>query len=130
VLHAAPAAYRRMSTRDLVQSVDASVLRDGRSCFWSNSKPSFLFYAGLEDAPTFHGSRPGDLDALLECLRSDRTVYCLVSGERRLAQLRRACADGFRVVAAEGECLLVTNDKTTHACAAATGAASSTGGGK
>lgn len=86
------------------------MLRDGRFCFWSNRKFSFLFYTGLTDAQAFHGSRPGNLDTLAEWLRSERLTFCLVSGAKRLSQLRQACPDGFRVIAAEGDCWLVAND--------------------
>jgi len=98
IVHTAPAGYRRMSARALARTVQASVRRGARVCFWSKAKHSFLFYAALEDAPKLHASKPEDLEVLVKWLRSARPVYCLVSGRKRLARLltrlRRACPGG------------------------------------
>ncbi len=125
ILHTAPAGYRQMSTRDLVRGVDASALRAGRFGFCPNSKSSFLLYAGMEDAPIFHVAGDGNSDSLVEWLRSCRPVWCLVSGQKHLSQLRQACPGGFRIVAAEGSCWLITNDNVASAAATSTGAATS-----
>jgi len=130
ILHTAAAGYRQMSTRDLVQAVDASALRDGRFGFCPNSKLSFLFYAGMEDAPTLHVAGHGNQDSLVEWLRSDRLMWCLVSGEKHLSKLRQACPNGFRIVAAQGDCWLVTNEKAAPASATSAGAGLSTEAGK
>jgi 4-amino-4-deoxy-L-arabinose transferase-like glycosyltransferase len=121
ILRVAPAGYKLMSTRDLVRSVDASALRAGRFGFCPNSKPSLLLYAGMEDAPTIHVAGNGNPDSLVEWLRSYRPVWCLVSGEKHLSQLRQGCPGGFRIAAAEGDCWLITNDKTPRAAAISSG---------
>ena len=109
IVHTAPFAYDRMSTRTLAESVDPAELRAGRVCFWSNTRLSFLFYADLDDTWTFHHTRQGDLDMLAEWLGSEQPVYCMVTGPERLAELRRACPEGLRTVAHQGGCWLITN---------------------
>jgi len=110
ILRVAPAGYERMSTRDIVRSVDASALRAGRFSFCPKSKLSFLFYAGMDDAPAFHDAEQTGPGSLSEWLRSNRPRWCLVSGRDHLSELRNSCPDGFRVVAAKGDSWLIAND--------------------
>jgi hypothetical protein len=130
LLHTAPAGYRQMSTRDIVRAIDVSPLRDGRFSFCSNSKPSFLFYAGMEDAPALDVGGHGHSHGLAEWLLSGRPRWCLVSGEKHLSQLKQACPNAFRIVAAEGDCWLVANDTAAPASAASAGNGTSAETGK
>lgn len=100
-----------LGTRQLACAAGADELQASSVCFWSNRKLSFLFYADLEDAEAFHHSRPGDLDSLVDRLRTDRPVYCLVTSPDRLAQLRHACQAELWTVASQGECSLVSNKR-------------------
>jgi len=117
ILRVAPAGYELMSTRGLVRTVDVSAVRKGHFSFCSGEKLSFLLYAGIEEAPNFHGAGPGDPNGLAAWLGSHRPAWCLISGQKHLSKLRQTCPGGFRIVAAEGDRWLISNDKAPRAAA-------------
>jgi 4-amino-4-deoxy-L-arabinose transferase-like glycosyltransferase len=109
--HTAPALYERRSTRTLARLIDPAEATSARLCCWgtSTSKLSFEYYTDTENVERFHSSLPDDIHRLAQILKSDRTVYCLVTNKPAMDELNRVSPNGFRILGQTGSRWLVTN---------------------
>ena len=78
-------------------------------CSWPEPSYSFTLYAGRTNAVDFDAARPGDLARLVQALSSDQPVYCLVSSQAHLEELKSACPTPVYILDRHGEHSLVTN---------------------
>jgi 4-amino-4-deoxy-L-arabinose transferase-like glycosyltransferase len=109
VFHIAPAGYDYMGVRRLGALARELGLREEQVCFLSSTRLSFLFYAHIRSAANFEPDHPGELDRLAARFNEDAPFYCVVTGAHRMEQLRRVCAARVKVLAAEGNTWLVSN---------------------
>lgn len=107
--HTAPTAYDRMSTRSLAVLVPSDTEGKRRICFWANKELSFIFYTHADDGTKFTRSDPEDLNDLVDIMRSDYKVYCLVSGEKQMQRLSSECSENLRTLGQVKDRWLVTN---------------------
>ena len=111
ITHTATTVYERMSTRSLAKLVRPADAATAKFYFWDASKMSFDYYTGAERVKRFRHAHRGDLEKLVKLLTSEQSVYCLVTGGERLADLNRACPGGFRILGRSGDRWLVTNHR-------------------
>jgi 4-amino-4-deoxy-L-arabinose transferase-like glycosyltransferase len=107
--HTAPVVYERMSTRSLAELIKPAGTASAKFCYLSTPKLSFEYYTGAADVERFRCSSPERIQKLTELLKSDRIVYCLVTGKSAMALLKRVCPDGFCVLGYNNHNWLVTN---------------------
>ena len=105
----APRAYEHVSTRRLAALVDPATTPSATFCAWERRHNSFEYYTGAPLFLAFRRHLPGDLQKLVELLASDRLVYCLVSSDARLAELKQASRTELFVLGESGGCWLVSN---------------------
>jgi 4-amino-4-deoxy-L-arabinose transferase-like glycosyltransferase len=107
--HTAPVQYERMSTRSLAKLVDPARAVSAKFCYWNTPKLSFEYYTGAAEVERFRHSTPGDIQRLVELLKSDPAVYCLVTDQSAMKELKQVSPDGFCVLGQEDDHWLVTN---------------------
>jgi len=107
LIHTAPVAYERLSTRSLVGYIPSGYR--GRYVYcWPGKKLSFIYYA----APIVGGRkwiRSVDLPYLCRQLAGEQDVYCLIIGDESIEKLRSQCPKAVCVLGRSGEDRLVTN---------------------
>jgi 4-amino-4-deoxy-L-arabinose transferase-like glycosyltransferase len=101
--------YEQMSTRTLAKFVDPALAPTAKFCCWDTRKLSFVYYTGSNDVERFRHDTPGDLEKLVELLKSARTVYCLVCDKQRLDELSQACPESILVLGESGARWIIMN---------------------
>jgi 4-amino-4-deoxy-L-arabinose transferase-like glycosyltransferase len=103
-----------MSARRFAHVVPADLARSDLVCVYGKKKLSFLLHTHAERTAIgkvveFKDKNSQDLPLLVKEMTSDRRVFCLVTGKRRLAEVRRACPGRVFVLESGGDRWLVTN---------------------
>jgi 4-amino-4-deoxy-L-arabinose transferase-like glycosyltransferase len=106
--HTVPVQCERMSPRSLVKLVDPAQAASAKFCCLGAPRLSFEYYTGAADVERFRHSAP-DVQRLARLLKSDRTVYCLVTVKSAMEELRRVSLDGFCVLGENDQYWLITN---------------------
>ena len=107
--HTAASGFERMSTRQLARLIPPDRTGSSKLCFWAETRYSLIVYADISDVEKFHEHRPASLKRLVRLMMSDRTVYCLVSGEERFRRLMEACPVPLTTLGQSRTRWLVTN---------------------
>jgi hypothetical protein len=117
ITHTAPAGYELMSTRSLAGHAQPNAT----TCFWTQKKLSFLFYASPNQVEEFDDDRYApELARLAHMLRSDRPVFCLVVGTRELIDVLAAARGRVVVIAQDNGRWLLANRRAGPSAPGAT----------
>lgn len=111
IAHTAPVGYEQMSTRSLAQKVDPATVPSAKFFYWTRKAMSFQYYTGAAKAERLQHYWGGVKKDLAQRLASDETVYYLVTGSDRLADVRLACPEGFTILWQSGQRWVVTNPR-------------------
>jgi hypothetical protein len=103
-----PNVYEYVSYKQLAQTIKQYVKSDDVICYVHRRRSTFSIYAGKTQDYKIMANEPNSLAKINKFLDSGRDLFCLVSGENRLAVLKANSKKPINIIARREEYIVAT----------------------